>query len=97
MGSSLQLVVSVIPQNLDVWAWEKYYKQQDSPISSTRPGVELRTVTPQTPAPSSSTRCGGGGAPARGMPKAMGLVPKTALPPAAAATNSGELARAMPT
>ena len=55
MGSSLQLVVSVIPQNLDVWAWEKYYKQQDSPISSTRPGVELRTVTPQTPAPSSSS------------------------------------------
>ena len=57
MGSSLQLVVSVIPQNLDVWAWEKYYKQQDTPISSTRPGVELRTVTPHTqaPAPSSSS------------------------------------------
>ena len=57
MGSSLQLVVSVIPQNLDVWAWEKYYKQQDTPISSTRPGVELRTVTPHTqpPAPTSSS------------------------------------------
>ena len=54
MGSSLQLVVSVIPQNLDVWAWEKYYKQQDTPISSTRPGVELRTVTP-APAPSRSS------------------------------------------
>ena len=57
MGSSLQLVVSVIPQNLDVWAWEKYYKQQDTPGTSTRRGVELRTVTPQTqaPAPSSSS------------------------------------------
>ena len=57
MGSSLQLVVSVIPQNLDVWAWEKYYKQQDTPGTGTRPGVELRTVTPntQTPAPSSSS------------------------------------------
>ena len=56
MGSSLQLVVSVIPQNLDVWAWEKYYKQQDTPGTSTRRGVELRTVTPQTPAPSSSSK-----------------------------------------
>ena len=55
VGSSLQLVVSVIPQNLDVWAWEKYYKQQDTPDTATRPGVELRTVTPQTPAPSSSS------------------------------------------
>ena len=55
VGSSLQLVVSVIPQNLDVWAWEKYYKQQDTPGTGTRPGVELRTVTPQTPAPSSSS------------------------------------------
>ena len=55
VGSSLQLVVSVIPQNLDVWAWEKYYKQQDTPGTSTRRGVELRTVTPQTQAPSSSS------------------------------------------
>ena len=55
MGSSLQLVVSVIPQNLDVWAWEKYYKQQDTPGTGTRPGVELRTVTPHTPAPTPSS------------------------------------------
>mmetsp|Transcript_56615 Transcript_56615/g.130039 ORF Transcript_56615/g.130039 Transcript_56615/m.130039 type:complete len:242 (-) Transcript_56615:824-1549(-) len=37
-----------------------------------------------------------GGADARGKPSAIGLVPKTALPPAPAATNSGELASAMP-
>mmetsp|Transcript_36513 Transcript_36513/g.100760 ORF Transcript_36513/g.100760 Transcript_36513/m.100760 type:complete len:203 (-) Transcript_36513:126-734(-) len=37
-----------------------------------------------------------GGPPLCGMPNAIGLVPKHALPPAAAATNSGELARAMP-
>jgi len=37
-----------------------------------------------------------GGPPLCGMPKAIGFVPKTALPPAAAATNSGELASAMP-
>ena len=37
-----------------------------------------------------------GGPPACGMPNATGFVPKTAFPPAAAATNSGELARATP-
>ena len=26
-GAGLHLVLSVIPQHLDVWAWEKYYKQ----------------------------------------------------------------------
>jgi len=26
VGEAVQLVVSVIPKNLDVWAWEKYYK-----------------------------------------------------------------------
>lgn len=30
-GQSHHLVLSVIPQNLDVWAWEKYYKDQAAP------------------------------------------------------------------
>ena len=29
-GAGTHLVLSVVPQNLDVWAWEKYYKQ-DAP------------------------------------------------------------------
>ena len=37
-----------------------------------------------------------GGPTLRGMPKAIGLVPKTGLAPGAAATNSGEFAIAMP-
>ena len=27
-------MVSVIPQNLDVWAWEKYYKHQAAPVDT---------------------------------------------------------------
>jgi len=27
-GSGSHLVLSIVPQNLDVWAWEKYYKQE---------------------------------------------------------------------
>ena len=26
-GPGLHLILSVVPQHLDVWAWEKYYKQ----------------------------------------------------------------------
>ena len=49
MGEAIQLVVSVIPKNLDVWAWEKYYKQeavhhvQVTPVSLQKVDIELPT------------------------------------------------------
>lgn len=41
---SFQLTVSLIPQNLDVWAWEKYYKQ-DSGVTSTSTQGSTRAQT----------------------------------------------------
>jgi len=42
-GSGKHLVLSVVPQNLDVWAWEKYYKQEgpSHPVSVQKVDVEI--------------------------------------------------------
>ena len=53
IGDSFQLIVSTIPQNLDVWAWEKYYKQeapqqahqvQVTPVSLQKVDIELPSM-----------------------------------------------------
>jgi len=52
IGDSFQLIVSTIPQNLDVWAWEKYYKQeaappmQTTPVSLQKVDIKLSTIDP---------------------------------------------------
>jgi hypothetical protein len=42
-GEGVHLVVSVVPQSLDVWAWEKYYKQEapQHQVSVQRVDVEI--------------------------------------------------------
>ena len=55
---SYELTVSMIPQNLDVWAWEKYYKQEPSITTSSthsRPLVEIHPTQSSTRTVSSST------------------------------------------
>jgi len=44
----MHLILSVIPQRLDVWAWEKYYKQ---PEVLSRIDVELLPTEPPAPLP----------------------------------------------
>jgi len=51
-GNGKHLVLSVIPQNLDVWAWEKYYKQDShSPpaVSVQKIEVEILPTEPLIP------------------------------------------------
>ena len=43
-GQSHHLVLSVIPQNLDVWAWEKYYKHQSAPAPADTKTVSLQKI-----------------------------------------------------
>ena len=42
-GNGKHLILSVVPQNLDVWAWEKYYKQEapSHPVSVQKVEVEV--------------------------------------------------------
>ena len=52
---STQLIVSVIPQNLDVWAWEKYYKQE-SPSLAASEEVKIVTKAPASkPVPATAS------------------------------------------
>lgn len=46
-GKGHHLVLSIIPQRLDVWAWEKYYKQDES---LQRIEVEILPTEPASPA-----------------------------------------------